>query len=69
MLNRASAAAAVLHAVGASPASLNSRLLAAVAAGLFLARFVLLQRIEAVRPARATTSAEFGRLQRLSVLC
>ncbi len=68
VLGCAAAVAAVLYAVDVSPASLNANLLAAVAAGFFLARFVLLPRINAVRPAPGTTSAEFSRLHRLSVV-
>ena len=68
VLGTASAAAAILHAVETSPASLNANLLAAVAAGFFLARFWLLPRIEAVRPAPGTRSKEFTRLHRLSVV-
>lgn len=68
VLGCAAAIAAILYAVDSSPASLNANLLAAVAAGFFIARFVLLPRIEASRPAPGTRSAEFVRLHRLSVL-
>ncbi|HSS66664.1 MAG TPA: DUF4149 domain-containing protein, partial [Gammaproteobacteria bacterium] len=60
VLGCAAAAAAVLYAVDVSPASLNAHLLAAVAAGFFLARFVLLPRINAVRPPPGGTNAEFS---------
>ena len=68
VLGCASALAAILYAVDVSFASLNANLLAAVAAGFFIARFVLLPRINAVRPAPGGTSAEFRRLHRLSVV-
>jgi hypothetical protein len=67
-LGLAAAAAAVLYALQASPASLNANLLAAVAAGFFIARFVLLPRIDAVRPAPGERSSEFSRLHRISVV-
>lgn len=68
VLGCAAAAAALLYAVDVSPASLDANLLAAVAAGFFFARYVLLPRINAVRPAPGETNAEFRRLHRLSVL-
>lgn len=68
VLGCAAALAAVLYAVDVSPASLNANLLAAVSAGFFLARFVLLPRIEAARSAPGGTSAEFKRLHRLSAV-
>ena len=68
VLGCASAAAAILYAVDASFASLNANLLAAVAAGFFIARFVLLPRINAARPPPGATSNEFRRLHRLSVI-
>lgn len=67
-LGCAAAAAAAIYAVDVSPASLNANLLAAVAAGFFLGRFVLLPRINAVRPAPGETHPEFRRLHRLSVV-
>lgn len=67
-LGCAAAAAAVLYAVDVSPASLNANLLAAVAAGFFLGRFVLLPRINRSRPAPGETNPEFKRLHRVSVL-
>ncbi len=68
VLGCASALAAILYSVDVSFASLNANLLAAVAAGFFLARFVLLPRINAARPPPRGTSAEFRRLHRLSVV-
>jgi hypothetical protein len=67
-LGCAAAAAAVVYAVDASPASFNAMLLAAVAAGFFLARFVLLPRIDAARPAPGEASPHFSRLHRFSVV-
>ena len=68
VLGCASALAAILYSVDVSFASLNANLLAAVAAGFFLARFVLLPRISAARPPPGSTSPEFKRLHRLSVV-
>lgn len=68
VLGCAAATAAVLYSIDVSPASLNANLLAAVAAGFFLGRFVLLPRINKIRPAPGETSAEFKRLHRVSVI-
>lgn len=68
VLGCAAAIAAALYAVDVSPASLNANLLAAVAAGFFLGRFVLLPHINKVRPPFGETNSEFKRLHRVSVL-
>ena len=68
VLGCAAAVAAALYAVDVSPASLNANLLAAVAAGFFLGRFVLLPRINSIRPAPGESNPEFKRLHRVSVV-
>ncbi len=68
VLGCAAAIAAALYAVDVSPASLNANLLAAVAAGFFLGHFVLLPRINKVRPPPGETNSEFRRLHGVSVL-